>query len=49
MIQGMTDDELDESISHNFIVQMIPHHKAAIEMSQNLLQYTNLFLYRILL
>lgn len=40
MIQGMTNAELDQSISHNFIVQMIPHHKAAIEMSQNLLQYT---------
>lgn len=40
MIQGMTNAKLDESISHNFMVQMIPHHKAAIEMSQNLLQYT---------
>ena len=29
-------------LSHNFIVQMIPHHRAAIEMSQNLLQYTTL-------
>lgn len=40
MIQGMTDAPLTDSISHNFIVQMIPHHRAAIEMSQNLLQYT---------
>ncbi len=40
MIQGMTDANLSDSISHNFIVQMIPHHRAAIEMSQNLLQYT---------
>ena len=24
----------------NFIVQMIPHHEAAIEMSKNILQYT---------
>lgn len=40
MIQGMTSAELCDSISHNFIVQMIPHHKAAIEMSRNLLQYT---------
>lgn len=40
MIQGMTRAELTDSISHNFIVQMIPHHKAAIEMSKNLLQYT---------
>ncbi len=40
MIQGMTDAALTDSISHNFIVQMIPHHMAAIEMSRNLLQYT---------
>ncbi len=40
MIAGMTDAELTDSISHNFIVQMIPHHEAAIRMSQNLLQYT---------
>ncbi len=40
MIQDMTQAKATESISHNFIVQMIPHHRAAIEMSQNLLQYT---------
>lgn len=40
MVQGMTEAELTNSISHNFIVQMIPHHRAAIEMSENLLQYT---------
>lgn len=40
MIQGMTCAELTNSISHNFIVQMIPHHRAAIEMSENILQYT---------
>lgn len=40
MIQGMTQAELTCSISHNFIVQMIPHHQAAIEMSKNILQYT---------
>lgn len=37
MVCGMTHAELTESISHNFIVQMIPHHQAAIEMSQNVL------------
>lgn len=37
---GMTTPELTDSISHNFIVQMIPHHQAAIEMSQNILKYT---------
>lgn len=40
MIQGMTNAELSDSISYNFIVQMIPHHRAAIEMSRNLLKYT---------
>lgn len=40
MIQGMESARLCDSISHNFIVQMIPHHKAAIEMSRNLLKYT---------
>jgi len=40
MIQGMTQADLNDSISHNFIVQMIPHHRAAIEMSENILQYT---------
>lgn len=40
MIKGMTGAELTDSISHDFIVQMIPHHLAAIEMSRNLLQYT---------
>lgn len=40
MIREMTGAELTDSISRNFIVQMIPHHRAAIEMSQNLLRYT---------
>lgn len=40
MIQDMTGAELTGSISHNFIVQMIPHHRAAIEMSENLLRFT---------
>lgn len=40
MTAGMTGAELTDSLSHNFIVQMIPHHRAAIEMSRNLLQYT---------
>ncbi len=41
MIKEMTEAELTDSISYNFIVQMIPHHRAAIEMSHNLLQYSN--------
>lgn len=40
MIRGMESARLNGSISHNFIVQMIPHHMAAIKMSQNLLCYT---------
>lgn len=40
MICGMTTAALSDSISHNFIVQMIPHHKAAIQMSRNVLKYT---------
>lgn len=40
MIRGMTHAGLCDSISHNFIVQMIPHHKAAIQMSGNILKYT---------
>ncbi len=41
MIRGMCGAELTNSVSHNFIVQMIPHHRAAIEMSENLLLYTD--------
>ncbi len=40
MIQGMTGAPLTDSISHNFIAQMIPHHMAAIQMSHNILIYT---------
>lgn len=40
MIEGMTNVTLTDSISHNFIIQMIPHHRAAIQMSENLLKYT---------
>lgn len=41
MIHGMDCAQLNDSISHNFIVQMIPHHRAAIRMCENVLQYTN--------
>lgn len=40
MIREMTSAPLCCSISHNFIVQMIPHHEAAVKMSENLLQYS---------
>lgn len=40
MIREMRSAQLSNSISGNFIAQMIPHHRAAIEMSHNILQYT---------
>lgn len=40
MMREMTKAQLNDSISHNFIVQMIPHHRAAIRMSENILKYT---------
>lgn len=40
MIYKMTNAKLENSISYNFIVQMIPHHQAAIEMSENVLRFT---------
>ena len=40
MIKNMTDAKQKNSISGSFIRQMIPHHQAAIEMSENLLRYT---------
>lgn len=40
MIRGMTEAGLTDSVSYNFIVQMIPHHRAAIEMSESILKYT---------
>ena len=39
MKSGMLTANLTDSISYNFIVQMIPHHEGAIEMSRNLLPY----------
>ena len=42
MIRDMCGAELTDSISQNFIVQMIPHHRAAIEMSRSVLKYTSL-------
>lgn len=40
MIQAMTTAGLNQSISHNFIVQMVPHHRAAIQLSNNILRFT---------
>lgn len=41
MIERMTSQRPTDSISNNFIVRMIPHHRAAIEMSNNLLNFSN--------
>lgn len=41
MIQAMTTAGLTQSISHNFIAQMIPHHRAAVQMSENILRFSN--------
>ena len=40
MIADMTNASLSYSLSSDFINQMIPHHRAAIHMSRNLLMYT---------
>lgn len=40
MINNMSCAVLTDSISGSFITQMIPHHCAAIAMSENLLRYT---------
>ncbi|MCI8506706.1 MAG: DUF305 domain-containing protein [Lachnospiraceae bacterium] len=41
MVREMTTAKLTESLSNNFIVQMIPHHQAAIQMSETLLKYSD--------
>ncbi|MCM1569667.1 MAG: DUF305 domain-containing protein [Roseburia sp.] len=40
MRRGMRKACLTDSISGNFIRQMIPHHQGAINMSRNILKYT---------
>lgn len=40
MMDKMTAAKQTDSISGSFITQMLPHHQAAIEMSENLLQFT---------
>jgi len=40
MIDRMTNAKLCDSVSQNFIAQMIPHHEAAVKMCENLLKYT---------
>ncbi len=40
MEREMKEAELSNSISADFINQMIPHHQAAIKMSENILKYS---------
>ncbi len=40
MAEKMKGVEPSSSISATFIMQMIPHHEAAIKMSENILNYT---------
>lgn len=40
MKQEMTSARQTTSISRDFITQMIPHHRAAVEMCGNVLRYT---------
>lgn len=38
MIQGITTARLTQSISRNFVVQMLPHQRAAVRMCRNILE-----------
>ena len=41
MIQGVSAARLTQSISHNYIVQSIPRHRAAVRLCRNLLEVSN--------
>lgn len=40
MKEKMNAARQNDSISYDFITRMVPHHEAAIEMSENILKYT---------
>lgn len=40
MMQGMASAQCSENVDKAFLLQMIPHHKGAIAMAENILQYT---------
>lgn len=40
MSKLMHEVQISDSISEMFILQMIPHHNGAIQMSENILEYT---------
>ena len=41
MIQGVSAAKLTQSISHNYIVQLLPQHRAAVRLCRNLLDVSN--------
>ena len=41
MIQGISAAKLTQSISQNTIVQLLPHHRAAVRLCRNLLEASN--------
>ena len=41
MIQGVSAARLTQSISHNYIVQLLPQHRAAVRLCRNLLEASN--------
>lgn len=40
MISNMSNIRINDSVSADFIVTMIPHHEAAVKFSEELLKYT---------
>ena len=42
MLSKMTSSKITGNITKDFILEMIPHHEAAILMSKNLLKYNNI-------
>ena len=41
MVQGISTAKLTQSISQNTIVQLLPHHRAAIRLCRNILEVSN--------
>ena len=41
MIQGVSAAKLTQSISQNTIVQLLPHHRAAVRLCRNILEASN--------
>ena len=41
MIQGVSAAKLTQSVSHNYIVQLLPQHRSAVRLCRNLLEVSN--------